>query len=238
MTTKTPRPSADKLKRAQFLYYDIETVPDPDIPVDLVDDIIGNVKVRKMKDPEKEAEALEEKKQKALDEFSLSPLTNRIICIAFAFDDEKPRAVYGKNEKELLAKFIEITTKAHDEAMPIASRTVPVTFNGLSFDQHVLFMKIAQHGLPTPRFSLRVPRYDKGDLHVDLRMILGNGDKFARGTLGQWAVRLGYQGEALEHDGSEIRSLFEKEDWGAIRSKCKTDVELVRFIHHRFERYI
>lgn len=244
MTTQTRTRSQGKITRSDhshFLYYDLETVPDFDLPAILQDDILDSVKVRPMKDPEKAAEALEEKRAKVLDEFSLTPLTNRIICIAFAFDDEKPRAVYGKDEKKLIEKFIELMNKGFDKIQKdfgSAGRIIPVTYNGLSFDQFILFMKVVQHGLDLPPFNLRVPRYDKGDQHIDLRRVFSNDDKFARGTLTQWSIRLGYEGDLLEHSGGQIRDLFAEEKWEEIREKCKTDVELVRFIHSKIGRYL
>lgn len=106
--------------------------------------------------------------------------------------------------------------------------SVLVTFNGKGFDLPILRARAALLRLEMPKLPWRRLLYPYSDeKHADLRLILGNDDRRARGTLQWWAEAFGIHAE--EH-GAEVWGWVQAGEWDKLRAygqaEAQTLVEL------------
>ena len=111
----------------------------------------------------------------------------------------------------------------------VGKRSVVVTFNGKAFDLPILRHRAALLGLcDLPRIPWRRLLYPYSDeQHADLRLILGNDNRYAKGTLQWWAEAFGVHAE--EH-GADVQGWVGAGNWQALREygqvEAQTLVEL------------
>lgn len=98
----------------------------------------------------------------------------------------------------------------------VAKKTVLVGFNSKGFDLWCLRFRARLLGLPDPHHIpwgwLLHPYDDRA--HVDLRLTLGNGNRFAKGTLQWWAEAFGVP---AEEKGGDVQDMVDRGAWDELR---------------------
>jgi predicted PolB exonuclease-like 3'-5' exonuclease len=192
--------------------FDIETIYNPDA-VALLPEPTPNAT---LKDPEKIKADIEAKRQKQMAEMGLSANTCLVCCVA-TFD--------GKDMNSLLLSDFESETEFLEETWNILGKYNKfVTFNGLEFDVPCLkFRSMVKRVYPKTRFDEF--RYRIGN-HIDVRMILGGWDRYAKGTQDFYCkLLLGKdEGKPGGMDGSQVQHYWDVGFHDEIQSYCEDDV--------------
>jgi len=155
-----------------------------------------------LKDPEKIAADIAEKKQKQIETLGLDKTTSLICCVTtLDVDEGEPQSIMLNpdtlDEKALLEKFWEVVHPYERY----------VTFNGNSFDIPVLtFRSMINRVQPSVQISTQKYRITN---HIDVRAILGNWDTYAKGTLDFYSKIILGESKADDVDGSFIQSLWD-----------------------------
>jgi DNA polymerase elongation subunit (family B) len=165
-------------------------------------------------------------------QYSLSPLTGRIIAVGLAVDpphDNADEIVTHSlvarteaDEHELLTRLVK---RIDAEADPL------VTWNGMGFDVPFLLTRCAILGVPTPRANL-CRRYDTR-AHYDVKMVTAQWDqhKARQTTLGDWAEAFGLSGK-LAH-GSDVYAMAQRGQLSEIAAYAADDARLTLALYHR-----
>lgn len=158
---------------------------------------------------------------------SLHPTTCHIVQVSFgtidADGETKVKLVQSDHympdphmdmencEKALLADAFKVLDGKH----------TLVGFNTKGFDLPTLRWRAALLGLEVPRlpWSKLLYPFDH-QTHCDLRLVLGNDNKFAKGTLQMWADAFGVYAE--EH-GAEVWSWVRDGKWNLLRIYGETE---------------
>lgn len=99
-----------------------------------------------------------------------------------------------------------------------------VTFNGFSFDVPLLLKRSWFHGIkPTKIISTRKYAVEN---HIDVRMVLGNWDSYARGNLDLYAALKFGERKTDGVDGSKVQGLWDAKEYRKIHEYCKDDCRL------------
>lgn len=217
---------------ALVLGIDIETIPDDAAVAEILQAgfdessvAIGN------RTPEKAREYIAQKKAEWADDVvrkaGLSPMTGK-VAVAGLWDGTNGGTISlretGDDEKALLEQFFDLIGKADAVA----------SFNGYRFDWPFLKKRAAKHRVHIPH-HLEPRRYQAWP-HCDVRMVLGDWDEYARGTLSTWARYFGVEcpGKDAGIDGSMVASYIADGRWQEIETYCLGDcqsvIELVRVL--------
>lgn len=99
-----------------------------------------------------------------------------------------------------------------------------ITFNGWSFDLPLLVRRSWYHGVqPSKYISLK--KYETGT-HVDVRMLLGNWDSYARGNLDLYAgLKLGTQ-KTDGIDGPMVQGMWDRGEYAKVHEYCRQDCKI------------
>ncbi|MFQ5356191.1 MAG: 3'-5' exonuclease [Mariprofundaceae bacterium] len=114
-----------------------------------------------------------------------------------------------------------------------------ISYNGRGFDIPVLKSRAMVHAISCPRWFSEGDKWNNYDsryaskYHVDLIEALSDYGASARCSMDEIATVLGLPGK-LDTSGSDVRSLFEAGDIGAIRNYCETDVLTTTLIYLRW----
>jgi uncharacterized protein YprB with RNaseH-like and TPR domain len=182
-----------------------------------------------MTDPAKIASDITIRQSKEVEKFGLSPLTGKICCISLGFSDNPIQTFISKDELIVLSFAAEqLSTYNY-----VFDRIV--TFNGKSFDIPYLTIRTAINGILLK--PLANSKYDHSQ-HLDVRNWLTNFDQYGRGTLEDWCIRFGVLDSYSGAKGSDIQSLYNEDKLQEIGDKCQRDVELLRKLYQKIERYI
>jgi predicted PolB exonuclease-like 3'-5' exonuclease len=206
------------------LVFNIETVADPELPVELVPSEIDRSTIaphKGLKDPLKQAAFIEGKYQESLAKreeeiagFSLRPLTSKIVAISYKQDDKEIVDLIGNvDELSILIEF----KKAFDGTQRL------VSFNGKEFDIIHLTIAYLRNRLSLP-FSYResISKYD--DIyHVDIYGVLSQFGIHRKGRLRDWCIRFGI--EPPFGAGELVKGWYEQNDFESIRHHCHDNVE-------------
>lgn len=204
------------------LYIDIETAPNDLINPKLIKSLRDNMRPdMRMKDAEK---SKQEKFDKLMDEAALNPLLNKIILIGVATNEDSIVSFCAPTELETLQQFARYT-----DSLPFSDHIV--TFNGYSFDLPVIKIRCAVNQVSVRLQNLDLEKYSESNR--DLRLLLTNYDKFAVGTLEQWAFLFGYDGESSTISGADIPQLYAEGKIDIIREKNINDIKLLRFLDQK-----
>lgn len=119
------------------------------------------------------------------------------------------------SEDDILANERETVRLAWEQlAWALDRHLVLVSFNGKAFDLPTLRWRAAILGVTVPRVKWYELIYPFRHVeHIDLRLLLSDGDKRARGTLKTWCDAFGV--ESMEA-GREIFGWVEKNSWDEI----------------------
>jgi len=152
----------------------------------------------------------------------LYPWTARIIALGWCHEGEDVEHVHVCNsdgaEAVALGDFWARVVDARTSAIESL-----ITFNGLGFDLPVLMARSRLLGVSAP--ILNLDRYRTP--HVDLmQRLTWNGVIQAR-SLKWFAKRFGLD-VSDAFSGKEIATLYEDQNWDAIKAHCVSDVRLTR----------
>lgn len=209
---------------AERLFFDIETVVNPDT-IDLMPDpkAPGN-----LKDPDKIAQAVEEKKREMIENAALDADYGRIVSIGMMWGDKKEvvfinKDVYpdyggAKTESEMLDLFWTVYMKCNGTC---------VGYNILGFDLPYLLRRSLALGVK-PSLTPILARY-RTEPVTDLMMILYNWGSDKYKGLKQVARLYGLQNEYEEMDGSKVKDLIVED---LIRYQM-SDIRLVKQLYDK-----
>ena len=210
------------------LCLDIETISNPAM-LDLLPPVEPN---KTLKDLAKIQADIEAKKQAQIDKMGLDPTTNLICSLAVEDVDTKDENVWMlneglSNEAELLAEFWEIA-HGYDRF---------VTFNGMAFDIPIIKFHSMLHGV-RPAVDIKCSKY-RIENHIDIRMILANGDQYAKGNQDYYCkLILGPdQGKPAGIDGSMVQSFWDAGLYDEIREYNLDDTRKLTQLYQRLLGY-
>ena len=204
-----------------YLCFNIETIADPESPIDGVVSPDAVDAPSNYKDMEKIL-AYKDKEAKRLTEesrskFSLSPLTGRIICLStMTNEDESPRNIFSpaSTEKEIVASFME------QSADLFLKGGIFVSYNGKSFDLPFLCVAAVRYGLHIPfSFAKYNSKYNSMD-HVDVYTVLSNYEP-KRGKLSEWSQRMGVS--AVHGKGNMVHGWWNDANVVEIARHCMSN---------------
>ena len=208
--------------------FDLETIANPAV-IPLLPDVEP---ARNLKDPVKIAADIEKKKAAQVDKMGLEP-TQALICCASFLDLEADEMRSIMLTPELDEKLL--LTEIWQELHPFERF---VTFNGISFDVEMLkFRSLINKVYPSAIISQR--RY-KIENHIDVRMILGNWDNNARGSLDYYSKIIlgpGAGGKTEGVDGSMVQGMWDDGKYDAIQKYCERDVRILAEVYKRLLGY-
>jgi predicted PolB exonuclease-like 3'-5' exonuclease len=176
------------------------------------------------KDEKKISAYIAEKSLKQEAEMALNPNYGRIISWAIA-GDFPTICVCDEDEATLLHKLWGELERCQTFA----------TFNGAGFDIPFLLRRSwYMHVKPTTKFELWKPWVPHGN-HFDLRLILHDGDRMAKGSLAFYAKQKLW--EETIGDGSTVGAWWFGRDYDSIREHNITDAELTYKLYKSMEGY-
>lgn len=133
----------------------------------------------------------------------------------FGTSDDYADLIDERAEVALLQRCLDRVAWATTEAKPL------VTFNGKTADCWWLLIRAMILGLE-PRDATRnkVRWRDvfypySNDPHLDLRLLLGNSNRFAKGGLSWWSAAFGIE---AEESGGEVWSMVRAGEWGRLEA--------------------
>jgi len=157
---------------------------------------------------------------------SLRGETAQIICIGWAGDDETVQTIYGHDERELLAGWIERLSSVGP------SRPVIVGHNVAEFDLRILWQRSVIHGLRLP--SWLPVKAKPWDATVFDTMTQWNPSSQARISCDALCRTLGIQSpKRAGMDGSKVWQAYQEGRLQEIAEYCARDVEAERAIYKR-----
>jgi len=208
------------------MLFDLETIANPAALA-----LLPPVEAKKtLKDPVKIEADIKEKEEKRLGELGLDKATCLICCISMMDVDEgepwhlllDPETL---DEKALLSEFWNITHE-YDRF---------VTFNGIPFDVPILTFRSMVSGVQ-PSVTISTQKYRITN-HIDLRMILGDWDKYAKGTLDFYSRILGIGGKTEGLDGSFVEDMWSCGCYQEVGDYADQDVRITSELYKRMVGY-
>lgn len=175
-----------------------------------------------------EAEAaFETERTQRANDLALSPRTGRIVCVGSCIGDHAVGMV-TQDERVLLAEAWRL----------IADASLVVTFNGSTFDlPYLITRSVLMRVEPDVSARQIVPllrRYSYAP-HCDVRQALNNWDRFAPGTLAEWASDLGIP--VPTGTGAEVGEWWRSKNYKAISEHCTGDVRATMALYHAIAPY-
>lgn len=221
--------------RPRTMVFNIETVPDPDMPEEVMPlfPTAENVKApSNWKDPEKIKQYVDEKVkdlsssyQDELKEYGILPVSSKIVCISQCIDNRPVESIFGESEEELVKHFAEVVERSNIRQY--------VTFNGKSFDVPHLMIKFVQHRIHIP-FGGMTKRYATYP-HTDVYELLSFFGAHRKGNLTAWAQRFGLAEPYGK--GSMVYEWWKAGDFDSISKHCASNVESTRQIYNHMLQF-
>lgn len=210
------------------LSLDIETIADPS----KIDQLPPVEAAKSLKDSAKIQADIAEKQQAQRDKMGLDPTTNLICSLATRDVDTGEENAWLlnpdlSNEREILENFWELAHQ-YDKF---------VTFNGIAFDVPVIRFHSMIHQV-RPSVDIACNKY-RIDNHIDIRMILANGDQYAKGDQDYYCkLILGPdQGKPAGIDGSMVQQFWDAGLYNEIKEYNMDEVRKLRLLYHRLLGY-
>jgi len=198
---------------------DIETIPN----IDVIDLLPEPQPDSRLKDPIKVAADIEKKKEKATGGMSLDPNFGRVCVIGYA--DRRNGEITSRDhwlaeatdaaEQELLSAFWE-SVREYQKV---------ITFNGAGFDIPFLLRRSWLLDVkPSRVFEVVLWKCATGEAnHIDLRLVLSNGNAKAKGTMDLFGkLKLG-KGKMDGMDGSQVWPAWQEGRIEEVRAYCRED---------------
>lgn len=196
----------------QRVYFDIETAP---YLRDLLDPLMPEFEAPgNYKDAAKIAAAIEEKKQKWVDNAALNPMLSHVATIGY--HDSSVAANSGviidecsdRDDYQIIKKFLDTCKEGY------LGKKIIIGWNIFEFDLPYILRRAWKHRLDTSHIQLRNNRYWP-EYFIDLRAIWGLGQYQCGGNLGEVAQFFGFGGKT--GDGAEFSKLY----YGTAEEKQK-----------------
>lgn len=198
--------------KKNLLFFDAETIPDPD----LIDELKPVVKTGNMTDKDK----IKDKENKAM---SVSPVCNKIIALEM-WDSKESGFVPGctvGDEKAVLESFWEQASQTE----------IFIGYNILGFDLPTIVFRSMMHGIKPPR-DISLKKYSYKPV-FDLMMVLCNWDLSKAKKCDWYLKRLGLT--AKTGDGSQVYDMWLRKEYKAITMYCRNDVLAERELYYAIE---
>ena len=201
--TQTPRrvESSD-----QWCVFDLESAPLK--TEQLIAQMPAFKAASNLKDPEKIAADIEEKKAKYISQAALSPLTGRVIAVGIKHSHDGTQLIHGEDEADVLAKACAVLNER------IGNRVRCVGFNIHGFDLPFLRFRAMVHGLKTPLWTTYNGRSYWASHFRDLLPELVMGRDFAGYNLNAVCKALGLQGKT--GDGAFFYEMYKADKQKAL----------------------
>lgn len=146
----------------------------------------------------------------------LNPLSDRVLCISLRnVEHDLAVSFYGENEKRVLEQF----------ANAIRSSEELIGFCNKQFDWLFVLQRCIVNNVKIKNIK-----------QFDIREFVTQGNKFVKGTLRNWARELAFDINTL--DGKNMKSMYEKKDWKAIKAHCEEDVNITHLLYTKVYRLI
>ena len=161
-----------------------------------------------------------------------NPFFGEIICIGLhrTLEDQYDTKVLVGDEKYILIKFWNILE---------SFKGTFVSFNGLSFDIPFILKRSMKYNLsPTSNDFLDLKRYSRKP-HFDVKLIIGDWDRYAPGTLRLICEHLGI--ESPKEGGVKAENVedeFKKGNIQAIADYCMKDVVATYQAYLKLNKYL
>ncbi len=205
---------------------DLETIPSPTRPAP------SDIKApANYKDPEKiaayQAAGVEDEWRRQ----ALHPLKGRILCIAWAIEDEEPRVI-GPGDRDESGLVRAFATALYG-AMPVNERTYPLSsvrwigHNVSEFDLVWLKLRALKYRSTWLAGCINLDRY-KGNFEDTMQLMGGYRDKF---SLDDACRFFGLGGKTEGLDGSKVCDFWQAGKYETIAAYCKDDVRLARALY-------
>ena len=143
-----------------------------------------------------------------------NPLKEKIICISVITENGVVKSFARSNEKIILEEF----WKYIDRLLEVEL----IGFNCYSFDYRYLVVRSWVNSVTIEKYNLTV---------TDLRIVLNGEDKFAPGTLADFAKALCY--EIKTSNGSTMREKYLACNWEPIIQHCEEDCYICKLIYEK-----
>ena len=147
----------------------------------------------------------------------LSPLNDRIVAIGVKKGKEG-MIITDKDEGNLLAQFWGYLKEQGHYRL--------ISFNGYQFDIPFIIIRSFKHNVIVEQISQKT---------IDLRLILANGNKYAKGTLDDYAKLMGIKSKLEGMGGSDIPILWEEGKIAEIKAYLQEDLRITSKIFERCE---
>lgn len=203
------------MTHGNWIVIDLETYPDESA---ILEEPEAD---KRLKDPEKIAADLKDKRQQQRERQSIDPYAGRIVCIGWQTDqDADPQVLLCPTEDDEVAALLRVA-----RVIWATSRHV-VGFRVIGFDWPWLVTRARILGVAFPQLETR--KYGNRDI-TDLHSLLtfdGNCPEAAmRRSLTNFARRFGIPVTDTTR-GSDIADMMLRADWTGIRSHCVSDVSV------------
>ena len=230
--------------------FDIETIPNQLIPASCVPVFDpSEIKYGNTKDPSKKALKEEEERKKFDDGLSKKMSLDPAYCQLVTFVGIQ----YDTDKDEILSEtIVQITdddedkigdwSAIHEGWSAIHSsyneRVPIITFNGLSFDLPVLFMRAILQDAHVSKimYDRLTGRYSNAH-HFDLMQILANFDRQRWHSL-DFYFRLFGIGDKSDFDGSMVYDAYKAKEFDKIKTYCRNEVLLLCKLFQEVEPWI
>jgi len=234
----------------KILCADIETIPCQSLPIACIPQFDSTeVKTGNIKDPVKIEDKINEARKEwaagLSKKMSLDPAFAQLCTfVGITYDTEKEEVVEekvlqlvetdGHDDLELVGEAWTLIQKAYHERTPL------ITFNGLSFDLPVLFMRAIKQDFPLDRVMInRIMgrKYQDNSSHYDLMQILAGWDR-TRWHSFDFYSRLFNLGDKEDFDGAMVYPAYQAKEFDKIRDYCRKEVLVMCRLFTRLEPWI
>lgn len=216
------------------IFIDIETIPNqsPEYRAMIRETIKPPANLKKQESIDAWfAENADVATDEAVAKTSFDPAAGHIVCIGFAFDDDKPQYYEARtvaDEKAMLDSFF---YNVNETCGMNPAQWIGHYISG--FDLRFLINRAIILGVQLPS-KLVLPRDIKpwgGQVFDTMTAWAGNKDKISQDRL---AKALGLAGKG-DFDGSMVAEAWAKGEHARIATYCMSDIETVRAIYRRFQ---
>jgi predicted PolB exonuclease-like 3'-5' exonuclease len=214
------------ISKIEAIAFDIETIADESVLA-----FLPEVKAdTRLKDPEKIVADVDAKRKKQREEMGLNP-TQCIVCAFGWCDGNNSGAILmaGNDERSVLMSAWEIMNE-YDRF---------VSFNGANFDLPIMKLHSLRRKIMIPMNIKDQGKYSDGN-HIDLRGVLTNYDRMARGNLDFFLQYFFGEGEGKMEgiDGGLVQNYWEMELFDDIKKYVEDDAKKTWKLYDHVNQYL